>query len=522
LYSTFLGGSSGSNGNNDRGQAIAFDAVGAVYVTGLANSSDFPTTPGSYDTSQNGNSDAFLTKLIPVGTPTTLVLTPPADTNPAGTPHTVTATVTDATGQPISGVRVTFSVSGANPRTPTSATTNASGQATFTYTGVVAGTDTISAYADTNSSGTQDAGEPSGTAAKVWVAAAPATLVLTPATDTNVVGTSHTVTATVRDEFGNPASGIIVRFSVSGANTASGNCTTGTQGLCTFTYTGTHVGTDTIGAYADTNGNGTRELTTIPPEPGGTATKVWTPGAPVRMTLLPAADTNIVGEPHCVTATVYDAFGNRVPNIVVRFSVPTHVATFAHPFLGSDTTDANGEATFCFTASLPGADVIHAFADTDNDGTQDLLASPPEPSADAAKAWTPPASTSFCEVTITNGGWITTDHGDRANFGGNAKVSDDGSTVDGNEEYQDHGPAEPMNVKSTEILATMCDTESDPQTASIFGKATIDGSGDYYFRIDVTDGGNGGSNDTYGIILETGYASGQHELGGGNVNIHKS
>jgi hypothetical protein len=42
------------------------------------------------------------------------------------------------------------------------------------------------------------------------------------------------------------------------------------------------------------------------------------------------------------------------------------------------------------------------------------------------------------------------------------------------------------------------------------------------FRIDVTDGGNGGSNDSYGIIMSDGYASGQHALGGGNVDIHKS
>jgi hypothetical protein len=38
----------------------------------------------------------------------------------------------------------------------------------------------------------------------------------------------------------------------------------------------------------------------------------------------------------------------------------------------------------------------------------------------------------------------------------------------------------------------------------------------------ASDGGNGGPNDTYGIIVSNGYASRQQELGGGNVNIHKS
>jgi hypothetical protein len=80
-----------------------------------------------------------------------------------------------------------------------------------------------------------------------------------------------------------------------------------------------------------------------------------------------------------------------------------------------------------------------------------------------------------------------------------------------------------MNMSSTEITATTCTTDTDPQSATIFGKATIDGSDvEYMFRIDVTDGGNGGSADTYGIIVSNGYASGQQELGGGNVNIHKS
>ena len=42
------------------------------------------------------------------------------------------------------------------------------------------------------------------------------------------------------------------------------------------------------------------------------------------------------------------------------------------------------------------------------------------------------------------------------------------------------------------------------------------------FRIDVTDMGTSGANDSYGIILDTGYVSGQKQLGGGNITIHKS
>src|SRR5205807_4708588 len=146
---------------------------------------------------------------------------------------------------------------------------------------------------------------------------------------------------------------------------------------------------------------------------------------------------------------VTDTAGNPVPGVTVVFSVPTFVATHASPASGSATTNSAGQATFCYSASLPGADVIHAFADTNNSGQQD----PGEPFDDATKTWVLPVSTAFCEVTTTNGGWFIANNGDQATFGGNAKVSADGITVQGQEEYQDHGPAQPRNVKSIQLLA---------------------------------------------------------------------
>ena len=62
IYSTYLGGT-----NFDQGLDIAVDAGGNAYVTGFTSSTDFPTTPGAFDTTFNGNSDAFVTKLDPTG-----------------------------------------------------------------------------------------------------------------------------------------------------------------------------------------------------------------------------------------------------------------------------------------------------------------------------------------------------------------------------------------------------------------------------------------------------------------------
>ncbi|HEX9483976.1 MAG TPA: carboxypeptidase regulatory-like domain-containing protein, partial [Gemmatimonadaceae bacterium] len=81
------------------------------------------------------------------------LLSPPTGTSQLGQPYTVTASVTDANGQPLSNVNVTFKViQGPNLNTTGSGTTNASGSATFTYTSHAAGTDTIQASI-TNASG---------------------------------------------------------------------------------------------------------------------------------------------------------------------------------------------------------------------------------------------------------------------------------------------------------------------------------------------------------------------------------
>ena len=332
----------------------------------------------------------------------------------------------------------------------------------------------------------------------------PSTLTLSPPTDTNPVGTSHTVTATVRDQSADPMSGVVVRFTVSGAATASGSCTTTSSGQCTFTYPGpTTPGTDAINAFADSNNNGTRQ--TGEPQAVPVA-KTWVPGDPATLVLTPPTDTNTVDDQHCLTATVKDAFGNPTPGITVRFSVTGSVTTG-----GSRTTNSAGQAEFCYTGpALPGADAITAYADTDNDSVNDPA--PADPEGTAAKTWAIPPSTPGCKVTY--GGRITAANGDKATFGGNAKA--DG--LKGQQEYQDHGPAVDIDVHSIDVRSVVC--RPNGTQASIFGKATVDGSGSFDYRIDLTDLSEPGSSDTYRIRLSNGYDSGEKTLSGGNVQLH--
>ena len=63
-FSTFIGGS-----GQEESKEILLSSAGNSYVTGWTNSdTDFPTTTGAYDTSYNGNFDAFLFQVSSDGT----------------------------------------------------------------------------------------------------------------------------------------------------------------------------------------------------------------------------------------------------------------------------------------------------------------------------------------------------------------------------------------------------------------------------------------------------------------------
>lgn len=82
-----------------------------------------------------------------------LDLAPATGTGEVGTDHTVTAALTDSAGDPVGDTTIEFAVTGAHSTTGT-ATTDADGNASFTYTGSTGGTDTISGCAR------PEAGEP--------------------------------------------------------------------------------------------------------------------------------------------------------------------------------------------------------------------------------------------------------------------------------------------------------------------------------------------------------------------------
>ena len=327
------------------------------------------------------------TKTWVPGPAVAIALEPATDTNPVGSNHTVTATVEDEFGNPVAGEDVHFAVTGGGTPVPASGDddTDVIGEATFTFTNGTASLNTITACIDADAGSDCDVGEVSDTATKTWEEPEADSIALQPATDTNTVGSDHTVTAIVLDQFGDPFPGADVHFAVTGGGTpvpASGDDDTDASGEATFTFTNETAGTNTITACIDADAGSDCDVGEV----SDTATKTWVPGPAVAIALEPATDTNPAGSNHTVTATVEDEFGNPVPSEDVHFDVsgdPTPV-----PAAGHDITDAAGLATFTFTNNSAGTNTITACIDAD-DGVD---CDPTEASDTATKTWTVPPS----------------------------------------------------------------------------------------------------------------------------------
>jgi hypothetical protein len=138
VYSTFIDGN-----DFDAGLGIAVDPNGNVYITGSSNSTNFPTTAGSFQPGLAGvvcchrpPADAFVVKFIEDSTaPNTTAASSPA-ANAAGwnnSPVTVTLSATDNGGG--SGVKsITYSVNAGAPVTVNGATASFTLSADGAYT----------------------------------------------------------------------------------------------------------------------------------------------------------------------------------------------------------------------------------------------------------------------------------------------------------------------------------------------------------------------------------------------------
>jgi hypothetical protein len=98
-------------------------------------------------------------------------------------------------------------------------------------------------------------------------------LTLSPPTATPEVGTTHTITAALRNSADQPVNGTLIRWEITGANPSAGSATTFGNGHALIQYAGPNAGLDTVTAYADENNDGVRQSE----EPTQTVRATWRP-----------------------------------------------------------------------------------------------------------------------------------------------------------------------------------------------------------------------------------------------------
>ncbi len=353
------------NGNPLSGVSVTFAAPasgasaafgGSATVT--TNSSGVATAPALTANGLAG-SYAITASVAGVTTPASFSLTnlagPPASvTATVGTPQSATvntafatalqATVKDGSGNPLSGVSVTFAApaSGASATFGASATvtTNASGVATapaltgngqaggYTVTASVAGVTTPASFSLTN------------------LAAGPASVTATGGTPQSAtVNTAFTAAlqAVVKDGSGNLLGGVSVTFAApaSGASAAFGGSatvTTNTSGVATapsltangqagsYTVTASVAGVTTPASFS---------LTNLAGSPASVTATSGTPQSATVNTAFTAA----------LQAIVKDGSGNPLSGVSVTFAAPSSGASAAFGGSATVTTNTSGLAT---------------------------------------------------------------------------------------------------------------------------------------------------------------------------------
>jgi hypothetical protein len=297
-----------------------------------------------------------------------ILLSPASSAGPVNTHQTVTGHVQNASANPIVGRLVTFKIiSGPNVGLSGTGTTNASGNATFTYSSALAGSDTVEATMINSESALQV----SNLVSVLWQGtnAVAVSLTLGPTSAANALNTHHTLTAKFFNSLGQPLVDKLVMFKVTaGPNTGLvGTGTTDATGAATFTYTSTLAGTDTIEAQVNYSG------VTITSNP---VSKTWALVTSPTIFLTNSASPNPVNGRDFLTARVYDHLANLVPNVVVTFKVnsgPNSAKTV------TGTTDATGSVTV-FYDDLGGAG-------TDNLTASGVVSGVPVTSAAISEVW---------------------------------------------------------------------------------------------------------------------------------------
>ncbi len=352
---------------------------------------------GDCDTETQAQVDSDITDVVTKtwaarGVAANINCEPESDQNLRGTSHSVTCTVTDQFGAPVQGASVDFTVTGRNPAAADNRTTDASGNATFTYTDsntpltAEGQSDTISGCIEPDTgAGCTNAGTESATldvVQKFWFTTLPTTgdvIIDLSATGAGVgpggledcnntdvaadktatnpsVPDAHRICAQVLNATNQPIPGQSVTFTISGP----GQFFVDLDNDQTLDANETLAG-KTFTTNADANGEafatifsaetGTATITATSGAATDTGTKIFraAAGTARNITCTPERAVNEPGTDHVVSCLVTDRFGNPIAGVSVTLSEtgPGRV-TSANPVV----TNASGEAEFVVSSTV--------------------------------------------------------------------------------------------------------------------------------------------------------------------------
>lgn len=334
-----------AHNNPINGNAVTLAASGTANTfgssSGTTNSSGVFTTTLKSTKAQTETitatiaSGTTLTKSItfvpgaPAPNTSTIVASPTSLTADGTSASTLTITVLDPQGNPISGDSVTLSALGTgNTLTPTSGTTNSSGVLTATLASTVAQSKAVTAQISTSAA-------VSTTVAFVPGAPSFSHSTLTNSATSVAAGGSVTLTATFHDAHGNAITGQTVSFaaSPSGPMFSPSSGTTNSEGVATTTVSATV-------AHAET-------FTATLGSASATTTVTVTPGPPYTTSFVASPTSLTVGSTSTFTLSLHDYLGNPV-SAAVYFTGTGSNLTLSPP---SGSTGSTGTLTATLTTT---------------------------------------------------------------------------------------------------------------------------------------------------------------------------